>query len=283
MTGEASVGVGGSAASHARLAPARKEAEMSDSKGRFVWYELMTTDPAAAREFYGKVVGWQAKDAAMPEMQYTMFHAGDTPVAGLMALPEEARKMGAPPHWMGYVGVENVDAATTKVTAKGGSVRVPPTDIPNMGRFAVVADPHGAGIALYQGTTPENEMPASQEGPGHVGWHELYAGELGAAHEFYSELFGWQKKDAMDMGEMGVYQMFGAGDTTLGGMMTKTPETPVPYWNYYFNVGNIDEAAERVKAAGGQIMFGPSEVPGGGYIIMGLDPQGAAFSLVGKR
>jgi uncharacterized protein len=265
-----------------RLAAA-EEAEMADLKGRFVWYELMTTDQAAARSFYGKVVGWQASDSEMPGMQYWMFKAGDRPVAGLMDLPEDARKMGTPPSWIGYVWVSDLDAAVAKVGASGGKVYVPPTDIPNVGKFAVIADPGGAALGLFKSSNDADDQAPNQELPGGIGWHELYAGDLARELPFYAGLFGWEKKDAMDMGEMGTYQMYGTGDTTLGGMMTKPPMVPVAYWAYYFNVGSIEEAAERVKAAGGQVLNGPMEVPGGQYILQGMDPQGAAFALVGTK
>lgn len=265
------------------LALDHMEANMSNANGRFVWYELMTTDLAAARTFYSSVVGWNPVDAQMPGMDYWMFNAGETPVAGVMKLPEEAAKMVAPPSWTGYVTVEDVDAAAALVTANGGTVHVPPTDIPNVGRFAIVADPHGASLAVFKSANPEQDLPAAQEKPGHVGWNELHAGDLATDFDFYSKLFGWVKKDAMDMGEMGIYQMFGIDDVTLGGMMNKMPTMPVAFWNYYFNVGNIDEAAERVKAAGGQIAFGPDEVPGGSFILLGVDPQGTNFALLGSR
>ncbi len=116
-----------------------------------------------------------------------------------------------------------------------------------------------------------------------MGWHELYASDAASDFDFYAGLFGWQKKDSMDMGEMGVYQVFGTADTTLGGMMNKPPMVPVANWHYYFNVGNIDQAAERVRSAGGQVVLGPQEVPGGSFILMGVDPQGALFALLGSR
>ena len=256
---------------------------MADPKGRFVWYELMTTDLAAARAFYGPVVGWQASDSEMPGMQYWMFKVGERPVAGLMDLPEDARKMGTPPSWIGYVWVPDLDAAVAKAASSGGTVYVQPTDIPNVGRFAIVADPGGAVLGLFKSANPADDQAPDQDAPGGVGWHELYAGDLASAFAFYAGLFGWEKKDAMDMGEMGTYQIFGTADTALGGMMTKPPMIPMPYWGYYFRVGNIDEAAERVKASGGQILNGPMEVPGGDFILQGLDPQGAAFALVGTR
>ena len=256
---------------------------MSNATGRFVWYELMTTDLAAARAFYDQVVGWHSVDAQMPGMNYWMFTSGEKPVAGLMDVPEDARQLGAQPGWIGYVAVEDVDTAAAKVTANGGIVHVPPQDIPNVGRFAIMADPYGASLALFKSANPEQDQPAPPGEQGRVGWHELYTGDLASAFEFHAQLFGWEKKEAMDMGEMGLYQMFGTADETLGGMMTKPPMLPVASWTYYINVGNIDEAGERVQSAGGQIVHGPQEVPGGDFILMGVDPQGAGFALVGSR
>ena len=135
-------------------------------------------------------------------------------------------------------------------------------------------DSHPTGSGAGQ------DQPAQPGEQGRVGWHELFANDQASAFDFYAALFGWEKKESMDMGEMGVYQTFGIGDTTLGGMMNKPPEVPVANWHYYFNAGNIDEAAERVKSAGGQIVNGPMEVPGGDFILMGIDPQGAFFALL---
>ncbi len=256
---------------------------MSSVDGRFVWYELMTTDLGAARTFYDQVVGWQAMETQMPGHPYWMFTVDKAPIGGLMDLPQDARRMGAPPSWIGYVYASDVDAAAAKASALGGKLLVEPKDIPNVGRFAIVADPGGAVFGLLQSSQPEQVQAPEQAAPGRVGWHELYAGNLDAALAFYTGLFGWEKKDAMPMGEMGVYQIFGVGDAALGGMMTKPPMVPVAHWGYYFNVGNIDEAAERVRSAGGQIVMGPQEVPGGDLILQGVDPQGAHFALVGKR
>ena len=257
---------------------------MANSNGYFVWHELMTTDLAAARAFYGSVVGWKATDAQMPNMNYWMFNAGETPIAGATDLPQDAKAMGTPPSWVGYVAVDDVDATTAKVTASGGKVYVAPKDIPNVGRFAIVADPGGAAIAVYKSANPDQDQAPDPEKPGHPSWHELYAADGAAAFDFYSRIFGWEKQEAMDMGgDMGVYQMFGFGKVMLGGMMNKPANLPVPFWNYYFNVGNIDEAVERVKAGGGQVTNGPDEVPGGSFAVQGMDPQGAAFGLLGKR
>jgi predicted enzyme related to lactoylglutathione lyase len=258
---------------------------MANSHGRFVWYELMTTDMEAAKAFYAEVVGWGTQDASMPGMPYTLFTAGeasDHAVIGLMELPENARKMGAKPAWVGYVGVNDVDATTDRIKRLGGTVHVPPTDIPDVSRFSVFADPQTARLALFEWLRPGQGQPAELNAPGRVGWHELLAADWEKAFTFYAELFGWQKA-AADTGVVGTYQLFSAGGETIGAMFTKPATVPVPFWLYYFNVGDIDVAAKRVKAGRGQVLNGPIEVPGSSWILQCTDPQGAVFALVGKR
>ena len=256
---------------------------MSDFHGHFVWYELMTTDTGGAKTFYGDVVGWGAQDVPMPGMTYTLFTLNKTHVAGLMNLPEDARKMGAPPSWIGYVAVHDVDASAEEAKRLGGAVRVPPCDIPNVGRFSIIADPQGATLALFKSSRPEQDQPPEPMAPGRTGWHELLATDWMKAFAFYSDLFGWQKAEAVPMGEMGVYQLFSVGGPAIGGLFNKPPMIPVPFWLYYFTVPDIDAAAARVTAGGGQIVMGPMEVTGGAWIVQGRDPQGALFALVGQR
>ena len=250
--------------------------------GKFVWYELMTTDMAAAETFYKDVVGWAASDAGMAGISYTLFNVGEIPVAGLMTMPEGALEMNVPPAWLGYVGVDDVDVSAASIAAKGGKVHRAPDDIPGIGRFAVVTDPHGAVFSIFKGTgdPPPVTDPMA---PGLIGWHELASGDLDTAFPFYSELFGWTKDQGMDMGEMGIYQIFAHGGAPIGGMMTKPKEVPAPYWLYYINVPAIDAAIQRIKAGGGKIVLEPMEVPGGAWIVQALDPQGALFALVGPK
>jgi uncharacterized protein len=257
---------------------------MANPHGRFVWHELVTTDTGGAKSFYGSVVGWAAQDMPMPGMTYTMLMAAETPVAGLMALPEDAKKMNAPPSWIGYIGVDDVDTTVDRIQRLGGSVYVPPRDIPNVGRFAVVTDPQKAAFALFKPQGEPQQNPAAEMGtPGHAGWNELYAADWEKAFAFYGQLFGWKKGEAHDMGPMGTYQLFSAGSQPIGGMFNKPAAVPSPFWLYYFNVSGVGAAADRVKANGGQVINGPMEVPGGSWIVQGKDPQGAMFALVGAR
>ncbi len=250
----------------------------------FIWYELMTTDLDAAVDFYTKVVGWRPEEFPGSDMRYVVVNAGDRGVAGLMAIPEEAAKMGARPAWMGYIHAADVDKATASIKKAGGAVHREPTDIPNVGRFSVVADPHGASFMLMKPQGPD-QPAVPPNTPGHIGWHELFANDGTSAWDFYSGQFGWTKGDAMDMGkDMGLYQLFLAGgDAAIGGMMTKTPDMPMPMWVYYFNVPGIDDAARRVTDNKGKIIMGPMEVPGGSWVLQAIDPQGAVFALLAPK
>lgn len=258
---------------------------MTDRHGSFVWYELMSTDAAAAQDFYKALVGWDAQDSGVAGADYTLLTANGVPVSGSMTLPAEACEAGAKPGWIAYVLADDVDATVAKVKELGGAVHREPDDIPGVGRFAIVADPQGAALGLITWEKPMDGPTAPPMTIGHTGWHELMAQDWPAAFEFYSSLFGWTKSEAMDMGPMGTYQLFATtGSDAVGGMMNKPDAVPACFWLYYFVVDAIDAAVDRVKAAGGQIINGPMEVPGGAWIVQGLDPQGAMFALVaGKR
>jgi predicted enzyme related to lactoylglutathione lyase len=249
--------------------------------GRFVWYELMTSNTEAAKAFYSAVVGWETKDAPRSRFAYTQFTAGGASIGGLVGLPEEARKMGVRPSWIGYVGVADIDATANRVRQRGGGIHVPPSDLPNTGRFAVVADPQRAMLALLSGPL-SGDSRGEQDALGHVGWHELLAADWEKVWDFYGDLFGWQKARA-DNSAMGTYQFFSVDGQTIGGMFTKPPTAPVPYWLYYFNTGDIDAATKQVRVGGGQILNGPMQVPGGNWVTQCTDPQGSIFALMGKR
>jgi len=249
---------------------------MVNRAGRFAWYELLTTDMAAARDFYASVVGWTARDAATSRFGYSLFNAGEMQVAGLMELPPEGRRMGATPRWVGYVNVDDLDATADRFMRLGGVVNVPPTET-NIGRIAIVTDPQKATLAL--GEHLERGPGITEMGEhGHVGWHELLAIDAKAAFSFYSEVFGWQLANSKT-NPMESYLLLSAGGHLMGGIFTKLPFLPLPFWLYYFNVPDLGVAARRVVAGGGRILQGPNELPGVGWIAWCADPQGAMFAL----
>jgi predicted enzyme related to lactoylglutathione lyase len=249
-------------------------------RGRIVWHELLTTDPAAAIVFYSKVVGWGTQ-AWENNPDYTMFTAGEKPIGGVMTLPEPARQAGAPPHWITYIEVPDTDATVAQATALGATVLVPPETIPTVGRFAVLQDPQGATFAIIAVETSfgEETDPAPME----FSWHELVTTDWKAGEAFYQALFGWEKKSEFDMGPMGIYNIFGRDRFQYGGMYNKPADMPAPpHWLPYARVESADAAAERGKEGGGVVLHGPMEVPGGDRIAILVDPQGAAFAVHSK-
>lgn len=255
---------------------------MSDNTGKFVWYEWMGTDIAGAVDFYRHVVGWEIAESGMAGFPYQIASVAGYGVGGMMTTPAEAKAMGAPTCWTGYIRVENVDAGVEKLKAAGGRVFRPPMDIPNVGRFAVVADPQGAPFMLFRdaGGNPPPAPPPNT--PGLVGWRELHAADGKTAFDFYAGQFGWKEASQFDMGPMGVYRLFDTGDQQ-GGMMSKSPQGPGPCWLYYFIVEAADAAAARVAAKGGKLLHGPHEVPGGQWAMQCADREGAMFGLVAPK
>lgn len=245
--------------------------------GYFVWYELLTKDPKAAIAFYTDFVGWKTQPFA-ESGDYTMWVGSQGPLGGVMKLPDEAAKMGSPPHWMANVQVADVDATASLAKKLGGKVYKEPSDIPTVGRFAVIADPQGAAIAIFKPNTVMTLHDSSKEGE--FCWNELVTSDSAAAFKFYSQIFGWKLLQEMDMGPMGTYRTFGVGDKQLGGMMTTPKGAPMPpMWLYYLETRDLDVAIGRATKKGAKITNGPMEVPGGGRIAQFMDPQGVAFAL----
>ncbi len=247
----------------------------------FSWYEFHTPDAAQAAEFYRAVLNWGLHDAGMPDGSYTLFSVADTPVGGFLQKPVKSFAAGAKPSWVGYIGVNDVDTYVDRLEKSGGLVHRAAEDIPNVGRFAVVADPQGAMFVLFQPLGGVQPPPGPTPGaPGSPAWHDLAAIDWQAAFAFYADMFGWTKSDAINMGPNGVYQIFAANGVPIGGMMNRMDPAQSPGWLYYFNVEDIGAAVARVKQHGGTVIHGPSEVPGGQQIAHCLDSQGAIFGIV---
>jgi predicted enzyme related to lactoylglutathione lyase len=246
-------------------------------RGAFAWYDLMTTDPKKAEGFYTRVLGWGTQP--FEGMPYTMWTANGAPIGGV----GEVQPPGTPPHWLAYIAVPDTDAAVKQVEALGGTTHVPGTDIPNVGRFAVVADPQGAVFSRY---TARDGNPGPSDAEPQIGefsWHELATSDYAKGFAFYQTMFGWDKIAEHDMGPLGIYLTFGRKGRELGGMFTLGPDMPMPpNWLQYVRVDSAHAAADRVTANGGQVLNGPMEVPGGDWITQCMDPQGAAFAVHSK-
>ena len=250
--------------------------------GRPLWFELMTKDLKAAEQFYSAVVGWTVTPFRGGAEPYDMWtRSGDASVGGVMALPNG---MNVPPHWVMYIGVPRLEEGIARIEQLGGSAMSPVIDVPDVGRMRIMHDPQGAMFAIFEPAPSSPDMPEAPPELGDTSWRELQTSDAAAAMAFYAELFGWREAQAMDMGPMGKYYVF-ARQWDLGGIMNKPPQLAhlPPHWGLYFRVADVANAAERVKANGGQVLTGPMEVPGGDLIVNCLDPQGASFSLHQKK
>jgi len=254
----------------------------------FIWYELLTTDVDAAQRFYSDVVGWTVRPGATPGMDYRHLTAGDgEDIGGMLQLTEQMRAGGARPVWLGYIDVPDVDAAVTAIESHGGKTQMPATTMDGVGRIAMVTD--GQGVPFYVMTPmPPPDRPDARSTAfarnaiGHCAWNELATSDPRQAFGFYTGQFGWTDGGTMPMGEMGDYQFLNDEDGMIGAI-TRSQDNRPSLWLYYFRVRDIDAAKQTVESRGGTIMLAPQEVPGGDHILIGGDPQGAVFALVGAR
>ena len=267
--------------------PSASNDSKKSAHGSFIWYELLTPDPVGAKTFYDAVVGWNIEAQPSGEMDYRMISRADGGLAGgVMRLTDEMRGHGAKPTWLGYVAVDDVDASVASIEQAGGKALMPAFDIPDIGRIALVGDPQGVPFYVMRATPPAgNEDKVSDvfspDQPGRVSWNELTTSDLEAAKRFYPAQVGWTLGDVMPMGDMGDYQFITHHGVPLGAMMTAAAGNQ-PHWRYYFRVANVDAAKQAIEAGGGTVIHGPQQVPTGDRILIGTDPQGAEFAVVGK-
>ncbi|HYR08746.1 MAG TPA: SRPBCC domain-containing protein [Longimicrobium sp.] len=260
----------------ASSSPASTEAPEPAASGRFVWYDLLTTDAEAAKAFYTAAVGWTVQPFGDDSRGYAVWLAGETRVGGVMEYPP------VPPHWMAHVAVDDVDAAARRAEALGGRIQSPPADIPGVGRFAIIADPQGASLSLFAPNEAATVPEWTQVGA--VGWRELHTTDHDGVWPFYRDLFGWTEATTFDMGASGTYRIFrhpsDAEDAQMGGMFNAAAEEgKPPHWLFYVNVDAMDAALARIREHGGTLLAGPMPVPGGGRSAHCLDPQGARFAI----
>ena len=241
-------------------------------QGEFCWADLATTDVARAKDFYSKLFGWSLVDMpAGPDMIYTMAQIDGKEVAAMSAMgPEQA---GMPPHWNVYVAVDNVDASAERAKGLGGSVMMPPFDVFDAGRMAIVGDPAGAFLCLWQGKAHPGARRFAESGA--LCWCELITPDVDKASSFYSGLLGWSIKPSPE------YTEFHLGQQEIGGMMKPDPSWgPVPpHWGIYFQVNDVDAVAAQAQQLGGQVVVPPTAVPTRGRFASLADPAGAHFSV----
>ena len=264
---------------------------MTEDRGAFIWYELMTDDPAGAREFYRAVVGWEieAEGQAMPTgTTYRMIQRADGGMAGgLLEISADMKANGARPGWLGYIHHPDVDGAVAAVKDAGGAVHMPAVDLP-VGRIAMVSDPQGAVFYLMNPTPPADAPDAKSDvfdyaKAQHMRWNELWTTDQDAAVALYTDLFGWTQEGAMPMGEMGDYRFIQRDGTGIGAIGKARPDGEGSRWQYFAGVEDIDRACAAVTENGGKLLGEPQQIPGGEYSVYAHDPQGATIGLVGPR
>jgi uncharacterized protein len=251
------------------------------SLGRFVWYELITADMPAARRFYASVIGWEMRDASMPGMAYTLCSTARGSVCGLVDVAAEAAPATEKPCWVGYVGVDDVDAAATRAITLRGIVEVAPQTVPGVSRFAIITDPQYVPLGVIKWLMPRPPT-AAPDTPGEIGWHELLASDEAGAFAFYHALFGWQNAGE-ESGPTGTTRLLSIEGETMGSMIEKPPDAASALWLHYFNVGDIDAAVKRATAAGGRVVHGPTEARADKWVVQCMDPHGALFAMMGTR
>ena len=253
----------------------------NDYRGRIVWYENFTHDGKKSKDFYTKLFGWTLSPMPSPPgaPPYTVIENKGAGLGGIFEAPKEMQ--GIPSHWVMYVGVPDVDAATKQAKSLGATVLVEPTDVPNMGRFSQIKDPQGAVLALWTAAMPGDGREPGPPEVGQFSWHELGTDDIDKVFPFYQKMFGWELRDRHDMGELGPYQLWSRPGVAwpIGGMFNRPKEMPVSAWILYVSVPDINAAVDKVKKLGGQIVLGPMEVPGGDMVAQGMDPNGAFFAL----
>lgn len=264
---------------------------MTTQREVFIWYELMTNDATAAAEFYGPVVGWKIPTEPTPSpagRDYRMIVRSDGgTTGGVLQLDERMQASGAKPLWLPYLYVKNVDQAASAIVADGGKLLLPRMDLP-VGAIAMLSDP--MGVPLYVMTPhPPPDKPLARsdvfapELPERVGWNELASTDLERARAFYARHFGFGVDRSMPMGELGDYVFLDVGEQMHGGLMQHTPQNHAHTWVPYFNVRSTAAAQRTIEQHGGKVLMRMHEVPGGSWVAVAQDPQGAVFGVSGPK
>ncbi len=249
----------------------------SSAPGRFVWYDLLTSDRRQAAAFYEKLFGWKIKEQHYEGFgTYLMISAGEVGIGGLVPIKPDGP---IPPHWAAYVSHPDPDAACRRAKELGGKILKEGTDIPGVGRFAAVSDGSTAYLMPFRF---DGDQPPEEEGLPPVGrfcWNELLTDDVEGARKFYTQLFGWETSRT-DMSPGEPYHMFLRGGQQVAGLMKRPANMPVPpSWLYYVRVENVDKSFARAKELGAGICLEPMDIPDIGRFAVLLDPAKAAFAI----
>jgi predicted enzyme related to lactoylglutathione lyase len=236
--------------------------------GKFVWHEQVSSDPKQAQDFYTRLFGWGTEVYKPGEVDYAMISSGGANHGGFGKAMEGA----PPPHWLSHVQVDDVDDTVEKAKNAGGRLAAGPFEMGEIGRMAIIVDPQGAYISVYQ---PEGEGPVPE---GVFVWDELGTTDVDAAQRFYEEVFGWTTSD---MGpEYGGYRIFNRGETGIAGLMSLPDDSEPPHWQPYVAVEDPDQTCAKASELGASLLLEPMDVPAVGRLAVISDPQGATFGII---
>jgi len=249
------------------------------TEGMFYWVDLATTDAEGAKAFYMELFGWTANDMPMGEGQvYSMLQKNGKNVCALYSMNEKQREKGIPPHWLTYIYVNNIDEIAAKVAPAGGRLLMGPFDVFEAGRMAMIQDPTGATVALWQAKAMHGAALFAEHGA--MGWTELLTNDTEKAETFYGQLLGYNTEH-QQMGPTD-YILFKVGDKEAAGMMQIAPEwgEVPPHWMVYFVVDECDALVEKATQMGARVLVPPTDIPKVGRFATLHDPQGASFSII---
>jgi uncharacterized protein len=241
---------------------------VAPTAGKFVWHEQVSPDPKQAEDFYTQLFGWKTEVFKPGEADYAMISAGDQSHGGFATAMEGA----PPPHWLSHVRVESLEETIEKAMQAGGTVAAGPFEMGEIGRIAIIADPQGAYLSVYE---PQGEGPTPE---GVFVWDELGTTDADGAQRFYEQVFGWTTSE---MGaEYGGYRIFNRGETGVAGLMPLPDASLPPHWQPYVAVDDADAVTARATELGGSALTGPTDVPEVGRVAVLRDPQGAVFGVI---
>jgi predicted enzyme related to lactoylglutathione lyase len=243
----------------------------------FSWIDANTSDLAAGKAFYTELFGWNAVDQPLPGGGvYTMLQLEGLDVAAISEMTPEMAAAGMPPVWNSYITVDNLDEVAARVEEAGGAVMAPPFDVMDAGRMAMVQDPGGAIVCLWEAKAHIGAQLVNT--PGALVWNELWTPDAAKTGEFYTNLFGWQIRFVEEMN----YHIFYNGDRMAAGMMEISEMTgPLPpHWSIYIAVEDCDATVAKAQALGATVLVPPMDIPETGRSATLQDPQGAMFNVI---
>jgi uncharacterized protein len=240
------------------------------------WVDMGSTDLDKSKEFYGALFGWNCPEGLPEAGGYSVCDLGGKTVAGL----GPQMNPDAPPSWMTYVNVDDADASVGKVAPAGGAVLAAPMDVMDAGRMAIVADPLGAVIGMWQPNEHTGAQLANEANT--YCWSELITTDLDKSKAFYKAVFGWDGEDQGPPGGPPAYTEWKVSGRSVGGMMLKNDTMPAdmpPNWGVYFAVDDIDATVDKAQELGGALFFGPADIEPGRFAVL-ADNVGAVFNAI---